>query len=171
MHKCVEAQISKLLEKISGKYNIPINELLLIWDPEKEVVEEEQVQEEVVEQEEESKQEEEADWISKNKPYLKTHGVLGENVPKDEKELDKLAKTKEDNDDDDITYKDPLWLKGKADDLFRSGDIRSAINVYGDAIKFFPGLFFYLKMFLVLLSLKRNLKQKLSIASENKNSE
>jgi hypothetical protein len=68
MHKCVEAQISKLLEKISGKYNIPINELLLIWDPEKEVVEEEQVQQEVPEEEPKQEEEEEEEQVQEEEP-------------------------------------------------------------------------------------------------------
>ena len=34
----------------------------------------------------------------------------------------------------DVSEDDPVWLKAKADDFFRSGDIRSALNAYSSAI-------------------------------------
>jgi tetratricopeptide (TPR) repeat protein len=34
----------------------------------------------------------------------------------------------------DITEEDPVWLKAKGDDFFRSGDIRSALNAYNAAL-------------------------------------
>ena len=35
MNMCVEAQINKLLEKISSTYDIPLNNLIQLWDPSK----------------------------------------------------------------------------------------------------------------------------------------
>jgi len=66
----------------------------------------------------ESKIAEEEDWVAKNRRHLKRHGVLG-------KGLGKGA---------DISEEDPTWLKAKADDFFRSGDTRSALNAYSAAI-------------------------------------
>ena len=34
----------------------------------------------------------------------------------------------------DISEEDPVWLKAKGDDFFRSGDVRSAVNAYSAAI-------------------------------------
>lgn len=34
----------------------------------------------------------------------------------------------------DVSEEDPVWLKAKGDDFFRSGDVRSAINAYSAAI-------------------------------------
>ena len=33
-----------------------------------------------------------------------------------------------------MSISDPTWLKGKGDDFFRAGDVRSAINAYSAAI-------------------------------------
>lgn len=68
----------------------------------------------------ESKIAEEEDWVAKNRKHLKKHGVLGKAVPK--------GKT------GDISEEDPIWLKAKGDDFFRSGDFRSAVNAYSAAI-------------------------------------
>eukprot|EP01031_Cornospumella_fuschlensis_P026010 gene26010-31409_t len=64
----------------------------------------------------ESKQAEEEDWIAKNRQHLKKHGVLGKNVGSD------------------VTEEDPVWLKAKGDDFFRTGDVQSALNAYSAAI-------------------------------------
>jgi len=34
----------------------------------------------------------------------------------------------------DVSEEDPVWLKAKGDDFFRSGDCRSAVNAYSAAI-------------------------------------
>lgn len=67
----------------------------------------------------ESKAAEEEDWIAKNRRHLKNHGVLGKSLKKGGQ---------------DVSEEDPVWLKAKGDDFFRSGDVRSAINAYSAAI-------------------------------------
>lgn len=65
----------------------------------------------------ESKAAEEEDWIAKNRRHLKNHGVLGKHVT-----------------GNDVSEEDPVWLKAKGDDFFRSGDYKSALNAYSAAI-------------------------------------
>lgn len=65
----------------------------------------------------ESKLAEEEDWVAKNRRHLKNHGVLG---------------TK--GGGKDVSEEDPVWLKAKADDFFRSGDFHSALNAYDAAL-------------------------------------
>lgn len=64
----------------------------------------------------ESKVAQEEDWIAKNKVAL----------DKRRKKLNPDAR--------DISERDPVWLKGKADDFYRAGDFRSAANAYSSAI-------------------------------------
>ena len=66
----------------------------------------------------ESKASEEEDWIAKNRQNLKKHAILGKGVKGGA----------------DVSESDPVWLKAKADDFFRSGDTRSALNAYSAAI-------------------------------------
>ncbi|GMI48543.1 hypothetical protein TrCOL_g2427 [Triparma columacea] len=58
----------------------------------------------------------EKDFIAKNRPHLHNHGLLNKDAL-------------------DISETDPVWLKGKGDDFFRSGDFRSAINAYSSAFE------------------------------------
>jgi len=58
----------------------------------------------------------EQDFIAKNRPHLHNHGLLNKDAL-------------------DISETDPVWLKGKGDDFFRSGDYRSAINAYSSAFE------------------------------------
>ena len=70
----------------------------------------------------ESQASQEEDWIAKNRKHLKKHGILAQ-----------AAKgTKIDG--QDVSEEDPSWLKGKGDDFFRGGDIKSAINAYCAAL-------------------------------------
>ncbi len=66
----------------------------------------------------ESKASEEEDWIARNRQNLKKHAVLGKGV----------------HNGADVSESDPAWLKAKADDFFRAGDVRSALNAYSAAI-------------------------------------
>ncbi len=66
----------------------------------------------------ESKASEEEDWIARNRQNLKKHAVLGKGVQSG----------------GDVSESDPAWLKAKADDFFRAGDVRSALNAYSAAI-------------------------------------
>ena len=66
----------------------------------------------------ESKAAEEEDWVVKNRRHLKNHAMLGQGATRGV----------------DVSEEDPTWLKGKGDDFFRAGDIRSAINAYSAAI-------------------------------------
>jgi dyslexia susceptibility 1 candidate gene 1 protein len=75
----------------------------------------------------ESKAAEEENWVAKNRKHLKNHGTLGQNVPKD-------------GSGKDISESDPIWLKAKGDDFFRSGDALSAISAYTSAIDADPNL-------------------------------
>lgn len=68
----------------------------------------------------ESKAAEEEDWIAKNRRHLKHHGVLNKGLKK--------------NSNGDVSEEDPVWLKAKGDDFFRTGDVRSAINAYSAAL-------------------------------------
>lgn len=84
----------------------------------------------------ESKAAEEEDWIAKNRRHLKHHGVLGKGLKKGKFNVD-LVQTSEScifSGGQDVSEEDPVWLKAKGDDFFRSGDIRSAINAYSAAI-------------------------------------
>ncbi|KAJ0412790.1 hypothetical protein ATCC90586_002420 [Pythium insidiosum] len=65
----------------------------------------------------ESKAAEEEDWLLKNRKHLKKHKGLNTS-------------------DYDISESDPMWLKAKADDFYRSRDYRSAVNAYSEAIGF-----------------------------------
>lgn len=60
----------------------------------------------------ESKASEEEDWIAKNKIHLSSKGSIKGNVQEE----------------------DPLWLKAKGDDFYRSNDCLSAINAYSAAL-------------------------------------
>ncbi|TMW62938.1 hypothetical protein Poli38472_005556 [Pythium oligandrum] len=65
----------------------------------------------------ESKAAEEEDWLLKNRKHLKKHkGLRGA------------------ADAYDISESDPMWLKAKGDDFFRSKDYRSAANAYSEAM-------------------------------------
>lgn len=66
----------------------------------------------------ESKASEEEDWVARNRQNLKKHAVLGKGVKNGA----------------DVSESDPAWLKAKADDFFRAGDVRSALNAYSAAI-------------------------------------
>ena len=70
----------------------------------------------------ESKLAEEEDWIAKNRKHLKKHGILAKAA----------AGTKAAG--QDVSEEDPSWLKGKGDDFFRGGDVKSAINAYSAAL-------------------------------------
>lgn len=71
----------------------------------------------------ESKAAEEEDWVAKNRRHLKNHGVLGKT-----------------GGGDDVSEEDPVWLKAKGDDFFRSGDTHSAINAYSAAVDADPSM-------------------------------
>eukprot|EP00968_Pinguiococcus_pyrenoidosus_P014779 scaffold1350_cov249-Pinguiococcus_pyrenoidosus.AAC.5 len=67
----------------------------------------------------ESKRQEEDEWVQKNKLYLRKHPTMGKRLGKDAH---------------DIGDVDPVWLKGKGDDLYRGGDLNSAMNAYQSAL-------------------------------------
>jgi dyslexia susceptibility 1 candidate gene 1 protein len=56
----------------------------------------------------------EKEFVAKNRPHLRNHGLLNKEAL-------------------DVSESDPVWLKGKGDDFFRSGDFLSAINAYSSA--------------------------------------
>ncbi|DAZ93380.1 TPA: hypothetical protein N0F65_012437 [Lagenidium giganteum] len=65
----------------------------------------------------ESKAADEEDWLLKNRKYLKKHQGLGA-----------AARAY------DISETDPMWLKAKGDDFYRSKDYRSAANAFTEAL-------------------------------------
>jgi tetratricopeptide (TPR) repeat protein len=75
----------------------------------------------------ESKAAEEEDWIAKNRRHLKKHGVFS-------KIMQNKKTGSNPNQSNDISEEDPVWLKAKGDDFFRSGDHKSALNAYSAAI-------------------------------------
>lgn len=74
----------------------------------------------------ESKVTEEEDWVARNGKHVKKHGVLGKNVSKGNEVR--------------VEEEDPVWLKAKGDDFFRSGDVRSALNAYTTALEADPNM-------------------------------
>jgi dyslexia susceptibility 1 candidate gene 1 protein len=71
----------------------------------------------------ESKAQEEEDWIIRNRSHLHKNALVQGRLPKDAR---------------DLSESDPVWLKGKGDDLYRSGDFLSAINAYSAALDSSP---------------------------------
>ncbi|GAB9465922.1 hypothetical protein Gpo141_00003308 [Globisporangium polare] len=68
----------------------------------------------------ESKAAEEEDWLLKNRKHLNKHkGLRGSGAY-------------------DISESDPMWLKAKGDDFYRSRDYQSALNAYSEAISLAP---------------------------------
>lgn len=65
----------------------------------------------------ESSNAQEQNWVAQNRSHLATHPYFGKR-----------------SSDISVTESDPTWLKGKADDFYRLGDFRSAVNAYGSAI-------------------------------------
>jgi tetratricopeptide (TPR) repeat protein len=76
----------------------------------------------------ESKAAEEEDWIAKNRRHLKKHGVFSKIM------ANKKTSSNPSQSNNDISEEDPVWLKAKGDDFFRSGDHKSALNAYSAAI-------------------------------------
>ena len=64
----------------------------------------------------ESTVQQERDFVAKNRPHLRTHGLINKDAL-------------------DASDTDPQWLKGKGDDMFRGGDYRGAINAYSSAFE------------------------------------
>mmetsp|Transcript_16576 Transcript_16576/g.33040 ORF Transcript_16576/g.33040 Transcript_16576/m.33040 type:complete len:621 (-) Transcript_16576:51-1913(-) len=64
----------------------------------------------------ESTVKQERDFVAKNRPHLRTHGLLNKDAL-------------------DVSDTDPQWLKGRGDDMFRGGDYRGAINAYSSAFE------------------------------------
>ena len=75
----------------------------------------------------ESKVADESAWIMKNRRHLHKNKTLVGRLP---------AESKQEKDDlqFDISESDPVWLKGKGDDLYRGGDFLGAINAYTAAL-------------------------------------
>ena len=57
---------------------------------------------------------EEEDWLAKNRRFIDKKGPMAGKG--------------------DISERDPLWLKGKGDDFYRSGDFHGALNAYTAAL-------------------------------------
>ncbi|KUF78241.1 Dyslexia susceptibility 1 candidate protein [Phytophthora nicotianae] len=68
----------------------------------------------------ESKAAEEEDWLLKNRKHINKH-----------QDLNRTSEY-------DISETDPMWLKAKGDDFFRSKDYRGATNAYAEAISAAP---------------------------------
>ena len=64
----------------------------------------------------ESTVKQEQEFVAKNRPHLHNNGLLNKDAL-------------------DISDVDPVWLKGRGDDLFRGGDILGAINAYSSAFE------------------------------------
>mmetsp|Transcript_53645 Transcript_53645/g.160605 ORF Transcript_53645/g.160605 Transcript_53645/m.160605 type:complete len:493 (-) Transcript_53645:393-1871(-) len=64
----------------------------------------------------ESTAKQEQEFITKNRPFLRTNKLLNKDAL-------------------DISQADPVWLKKKGDDFYMSGDFRSAINAYSTAFE------------------------------------
>ena len=75
----------------------------------------------------ESKLQEESDWLAKNGAHVGKR--WGQKRDGDKGKL---------NDARDISERDPMWLKGKGDDFYRSRDFQSAANAYSAAIAVDP---------------------------------
>ena len=78
----------------------------------------------------ESKVADESAWIMKNRRHLhKNHSLVGRLPAADSESAggaDELPV--------DISESDPVWLKGKGDDLYRGGDFLGAVNAYTAAL-------------------------------------
>lgn len=79
----------------------------------------------------ESKVAEESAWIMKNRRHLHKNKSLVGRLPEPGSESTGGGR------DDlpvDISQSDPVWLKGKGDDLYRGGDFLGAVNAYTAAL-------------------------------------
>lgn len=80
----------------------------------------------------ESKVADESAWIMKNRRHLNRNKALVGKLPEgcefDDPPLD-------------ISESDPVWLKGRGDDLYRGGDFLGAVNAYTSALDAEPGAF------------------------------
>lgn len=80
----------------------------------------------------ESKMADESAWIMKNRRHLHRNKALVGKLPEgcefDDPPLD-------------ISESDPVWLKGRGDDLYRGGDFLGAVNAYTSALDADPGAF------------------------------
>ncbi|CAN0522731.1 unnamed protein product, partial [Scytosiphon promiscuus] len=75
----------------------------------------------------ESKVADESAWIMKNRRHRHKNKTLVGRLPSES--------AQEKNDPQfDISESDPVWLKGKGDDLYRGGDFLGAINAYTAAL-------------------------------------
>ncbi|CAM9825481.1 unnamed protein product, partial [Discosporangium mesarthrocarpum] len=75
----------------------------------------------------ESKAQEESVWITKNHKHLSKNKALTGKIPPV-------------NLDVDISESDPVWLKGRGDDLYNAGDYLAAINAYTAALEADPSM-------------------------------
>lgn len=80
----------------------------------------------------ESKVADESAWIMKNRRHLHKNKTLVGRLPSE-------GEQEKDGDINfDISESDPVWLKGKGDDLYRGGDFLGAINAYTAALEADP---------------------------------
>ena len=77
----------------------------------------------------ESKVADESAWIMKNRRHLHKNKSLVGRLPEAENDAPPA----------DISESDPVWLKGRGDDLYRGGDFLGAVNAYTAALDADPG--------------------------------